>query len=935
MRVLNLIRRWAHLLWVFSPIVTIPLTVTGVVWSYGTLSDYYHYALRFNTAEFENQSLHTAGKLMAHRMYKGAFGSIIPSTYREGDVKEVRIYVDEAKLKALDSDLPYSGREYVKARLLYPDGDIHSIDFRYRGDYPYHWYGGKKSLRVKTKKKHLYEGMRVFNLIASKNPLMVSNHLSYKLARRLGIMAPESEMVEVYINGKYVGLQLMVENLNEQFLRRNGRMPGDIFVGELVGRDAVPDRGLGGEVFFNADFWQKASYNNHREEGWREALVDLTKSLYTDDFDRFFSLLDMDAWGRFGAFILISRSTHFDMYHNWRLFFNPSTGKFEPIVWDSVGMGYLRNDFVIDEGEFEIIRTTLFEKLLQSNLFIEKRFDAVVDFLTKGGADDIGAALEETERLVPSIMRDPNLVFRAHYTEDNESVVATLDNAKRHYGDFIKEFKRFFIETPPRAYYSVDGSGDIQINVESFQPVSSIALDLGGRGDGATTEGIEEVSILYKRRGRHIEVPVRFSGGVASTTRVDTRLHAKRSKEYENASPASYLLRLKGRGGAPVGSYVRDLYFGYGEGKMVRGRRVSSMEFYPLDNTSHVITERGKAESGEGGLVWSGVKRVDGVLEVNEDLTIRRGTVVSLGPGATIVIGGRLTVEGTEDEPVRFVRGEEGSPWGAVALQGGLGELLSPDGSVIRNAIFSGGSGAIHNFIEYSGMFSFHSVNDLLVEKTLFKNNSLVDDMVHGLHSKAIFKGVTIEGAKFDGLDLDYVDGVIEGSTFRDNGNDGLDLMSSKVAVLSSIMKGSGDKGASVGEGSEAYFEGSLIEENNIGIQVKDSSRAFVLGTDFLGNRDGIDAYSKNWQYGDGGHVRVYGGTVSSVARWGEDEGVLLGAAKGSTIKVFGSDLSGEFKEGKRVEVKGKDPASPQGLDDYRESVKPLLSEVLRSFIDK
>ena len=106
--------------------------------------------------------------------------------------------------------------------------------------------------------------MREFNLIAPKWSEQLNNYLSYRLADHMGVLAPRSEMVEVYVNGKNSGVHLMVEQLKEMVLRRNKRMPGDLYVGELIARDRY--NGIDNLVFHHPRLWEKAAVNNHYPE---------------------------------------------------------------------------------------------------------------------------------------------------------------------------------------------------------------------------------------------------------------------------------------------------------------------------------------------------------------------------------------------------------------------------------------------------------------------------------------------------------------------------------------------------------------------------------------------------------------------------------------------------------------------------------------------
>ena len=62
----------------------------------------------------------------------------------------------------------------------------------------------QKSIRIKTKKKRLFEGMRSFNVIAPKFKSQINNYLSYRLADRMGLMTPYHRLVTLWSMEKTV-----------------------------------------------------------------------------------------------------------------------------------------------------------------------------------------------------------------------------------------------------------------------------------------------------------------------------------------------------------------------------------------------------------------------------------------------------------------------------------------------------------------------------------------------------------------------------------------------------------------------------------------------------------------------------------------------------------------------------------------------------------
>ncbi|NYT47315.1 MAG: CotH kinase family protein [Candidatus Methanofishera endochildressiae] len=129
---------------------------------------------------------------------------------------------------------------YIKAGLL-DNNKLIKAKIRYRGDTIPHWGNEKKSIRVKTSKGQLYQGMRVFNLLAPKFAWQLNNYFSYQLAKRLGLISPKTKLVRVILNNEDRGVHILVEQLREITLRRHHLMPADIYQGEIIGKDKHTD----------------------------------------------------------------------------------------------------------------------------------------------------------------------------------------------------------------------------------------------------------------------------------------------------------------------------------------------------------------------------------------------------------------------------------------------------------------------------------------------------------------------------------------------------------------------------------------------------------------------------------------------------------------------------------------------------------------------
>ena len=207
------------------------------------------------------------------------------------------------------------------------------------------------------------------------------------------------------------------------------------------------------------------------------------------------------------------------------------------------------------------------------------------------------------------------------------------------------------------------------------------------------------------------------------------------------------------------------------------------------------------------------------------------------------------------------------------------------DGSTLANCEMAGGSGLKSDLFEYSAMLSIHDVDDVSISDCVFRDNQIVDDMVHAVYANIYLDRVTFKNAYSDALDLDICETEIKNSLFDGSLNDGVDLMSTRATIVGSHFRNNGDKGISVGENSHLIGINNTLERNTIGIQSKDRSTAVLFNNALVENKVALSAYKKNWRYGDGGELfigksRIIGDEVTDVVD------------KHSFIQLFDSYLS-------------------------------------------
>ena len=106
----------------------------------------------------------------------------------------------------------------------------------------------------------------------------------------------------------------------------------------------------------------------------------------------------------------------------------------------------------------------------------------------------------------------------------------------------------------------------------------------------------------------------------------------------------------------------------------------------------------------------------DLILEENEIIRVKPGTIFNFQGNYSIIIKGKIYIEGTKNDPVKFF--SDNIKWGTLAL---LGNKTS--GSIIKNATFKNGSFSNFSNIDLSGMISIYNSDNVSISDVKIYNN--------------------------------------------------------------------------------------------------------------------------------------------------------------------------------------------------------------------
>lgn len=259
-------------------------------------------------------------------------------------VIDVNIEIDEEVYAEMINNA--MDEEYVLADITYNGYTFNNIAIRPKGNSSLRDVanagGDRFSFKVDFDK--YIDGQNMFgitklnlNNLFSDDTLM-AEYLGYEMLQDMGAVASDTTYTSLSINGEYFGLYIAVEAVDERFLDENfGNFDGELY---------KPDMGIGADLAYISDDPDDYSGISPQDEDMTtdEDFVELVKTIdeiiknggESEEYN-LSNILNVDSFLKYLAFS--SATIHLDtyqsgMYHNYYLYFNTDTEKFEWISWD-------------------------------------------------------------------------------------------------------------------------------------------------------------------------------------------------------------------------------------------------------------------------------------------------------------------------------------------------------------------------------------------------------------------------------------------------------------------------------------------------------------------------------------------------------------------------------------------------------------------------
>jgi spore coat protein H len=276
---------------------------------------------------------------------------------------------------------------YVEATVTCNDEAYIRVGVRHRGNASMVMIppGGKKPYKFdfdRFNKKQTFHGFKKLNFInCFRDPSMLRDKLTYDLMQKVGVPAPRATFANLYltIEGKereHLGLYVVVEQVDSVFLQdRFGNSDGLLIKGEIIN-----------DLEYRGDDWEAYAHDYELKSNEKNSdtslLIKFLKFVHQASDEQFASeinqYLNVD---RFLAWLAVNTLlTNFDSYaglgHNWYLYYDTASKKFEHIPWDvNEAFGNLQlGDKPEQMLDFDIYRPYVGEKILIRRLLSVEKY---------------------------------------------------------------------------------------------------------------------------------------------------------------------------------------------------------------------------------------------------------------------------------------------------------------------------------------------------------------------------------------------------------------------------------------------------------------------------------------------------------------------------------------------------------------------------------
>ncbi len=716
-----------------------------------------------------------------------------------------------------------------------------SVKMRLKGDWTDHLLGDKWSFRVSTQTDKSWNRLKTFSLQNPSTRGYLLEWVLHEFFKYEDILTTRYEFINMKLNHKDLGLYVYEEHFLKQLPEFSKKKEGPIirFVEsgfwEAQLQQFKLDADLDGELVVGSPEIKPFSEGKTFKTPVLAEQYKIAQNLlyqYQYGLKPAEEIFDIDLLAKYYVIMDITAGYHGIAWHNQRYYYNPVTGKLEPIGFDGfsdIGLDhapqkpFLGVDLSSIEGNNELHRKLFRDRgfLRKYHQYLEKFAD---DTYLKNFTKSISTALYSRLKIVQEEKPDYNFSIQYLYKRASNILNALYPNTASLQS---KTVEPGLIAVCNRH----------QIPIEIVGTMSQA---------GGVITYVDTAKVIYTTRFRDLP---------DYSERIAVPINAK-----------FFVYRVIG--------LDQNFYTSINPWPIPEG-------LSPVQELKSTLRENHPAyayAAGQTHLIFKQNAVVDEpiVIPAGYDVTFKPGTKVDLIKGAFILSYSPVQFLGTEAAPIMIQSSDSSARAFSVIQAGGQSQISHTVFSKLGAFSYKGWNlpGAV-NFYE-SNVDIYHSV---------FTDNSC-EDILNIVRSDFDFQYNTISNTFGDGFDADFCKGTVAHCYFNNTGNDAIDFSTSVVTIRDSKIKNAGDKGISMGEQGTATIINTSIDGAVIGIASKDLSKTTVTNVTLKNCQTGFSAYQKKPEYGHG-FIKV--NSYES-----DNSGTLHRILPGSKLILVGQEILGK-----------------------------------------
>lgn len=744
------------------------------------------------------------------KIYDIGFKSIISNFYEIDNLNlnisfknRLKLEKDRDEVLKIDATNPGTTFKFkeVKAVADYKEKKI-NISLRIKGDRRIHFEDKKHtSYKVDVKKDKKLFGLETFSLIKPRSKNYIHEWLYHELLGEGDLIKLKYDFINLSINGQNSGLYALEESMDKILLERNKKRNGPIFgVVEEYSRNFENIK----LQVYNKKYWQSVENIEFTQKASSKLESFFSNLLDENDFN---DLIDVEKWAWFFAVHDINNYDHGSVVKSVKFYYNPISGKIEPIGLDGhrVTPNFSNNydwESVISKkgiSTFDKAKNCDVNKYIKCNLLLKKFFfkrdgklrkdffekyrQSVLKISSKEFLDDFFQQRKEKINFINSkIYGDYFLIDHVFKFGPGLYFFDKVDFYKK--ADILK---KYFSSEPEKIFASQDKNKLIINNLSlnnNYKVKKIYCFNVIGNEKIIDVDKkiSESLNIIYLSqiinnsnenfKCSKLELINNFSQKIMKI-KIDHLNTIDKKKNY---------LKFKDQKNLTLKRH--NNYFKKIENKLF------------LKNDSIIIDK-------------------DIFIPKGYEVILKPGQKINIKNGAFIFSKSPWTAEGEKQKKI-LITGDKNN------FGGGLIISEPEKASYFKNVNFLYLEGLKNENHIILGSINFYNTN-LKLENISFEKISS-EDALNIMNSNFEINNINFSENSSDAVDFDFSSGFINNVNFKDIGNDAIDFSGSKVTVKNASFININDKVISAGENSDIKIFDINAINSYAGIVVKDGS---------------------------------------------------------------------------------------------------------------